>query len=82
MFLVWCLNHGFTMLDLFQNVADGFGPHERLGVLVMEPDELVDGRNQLRHTREDTAPNALARDLPNHHSTRFSHEALVGVKCR
>jgi hypothetical protein len=44
MFLARCLNHGFTMLDLFQNVADGFGSHERLGVLVIEPNERVDGR--------------------------------------
>ena len=29
--LVWCLNHGFTMRDLLQNVVDCFGPHERLG---------------------------------------------------
>src|SRR2546428_12455553 len=31
--LVLCLNNGFTMLDLLQNVLDCFGPHERLGVL-------------------------------------------------
>ena len=52
------------MLDLLQNVVDGFGPHERLGVLVIEPNELVDRRDQLRHAREDASPNALARNLP------------------
>ena len=52
------------MLDLLQNVVDCFGPHERLGVLVIEPNELVDRRNQLRHAFEDALPNALARDLP------------------
>ena len=52
------------MLDLLQNVVDGFGPHERLGILVIEPNELVDCRDPLRHALEDAAPNALARDLP------------------
>ena len=52
------------MLDLLQNVVDGFGPHERLGVLVMEPNELFDRRNQLRHACEDASPNARALTEP------------------
>ncbi len=62
--LVFCLNNGFTMLDLRQNVFDCFGPHERLGVLVRESSELVDGCDQFRHALEDAASDALPRDLP------------------
>ena len=51
------------MRDLLQNVVVCFGPHERFGVLVIEPNELVARRDQLRHAREDAAPNARARDL-------------------
>lgn len=51
------------MLDLLQNVVDCFGPHERLGVLVIEPNELLHGRDQLRHALKDALPNALARDF-------------------
>jgi hypothetical protein len=47
--LVLCLNNGFTMLDLLQNVFDCFGPHERLGVLVR-----VDQNSQI-HSEEDQA---------------------------
>ncbi len=52
------------MLDLLQNVVDCFGPHERLGVLVRESNELVDRLDQFRDTLEDASPNPLARDLP------------------
>ncbi len=51
------------MLDLRQNVVDCFGPHERRGVLVIEPNELFDRRDQLRHALEDASSNALARNL-------------------
>lgn len=51
------------MLDLLQNVCDRFGSHERLWGLVVEPNELVDRCDQLRHAREDAAPNPLARNL-------------------
>ena len=47
--LGWCLNHSVTMRDLLQTVVDGLGPHERLGALVIEPNQLVDRRPQLRH---------------------------------
>jgi len=56
--LVLCLNNGFTMLDLLQNVFDCFGPHERLGVLVRESKELVDRCDQFRHVLNKP------RDLP------------------
>ena len=54
-----CLNHGVTMRDLLQTVVDGLGPHKRLGVLVIEPNELIDRRPQLRHVVEDASPHAL-----------------------
>ena len=62
--LGWCLNHGVTMRDLFQTVVDGLGPHERLGALVIEPNELVDRRPQLRHTVDDASPNARGLTEP------------------
>ena len=62
--LGWCLNHGVTMRDLLQTVVDGSGPHKRLGALVIEPNELVDRRSQLRHTVEGASPNACALTEP------------------
>ena len=60
----WCLNHGVTMRGLLQTVVDGLGPHERLVVLVLEPNELVDRRPQLRHAVEDASPHARALTEP------------------
>ena len=60
---MWCLNSGFTMLGLLQNLFDCFGPYERFGGSVVAPNELFDRRDQLRHTREDTSSNVLARNL-------------------
>ena len=51
------------MLELFQDVCNRFGPHERLRVLVTEPNELVDCGDQVWHAREDPSANALARNL-------------------
>ena len=62
--LGWCLNHSVTMRDLLQTVVDGLGPHERLGALVIEPNQLVDRRPQLRQTVEDASPNARALTEP------------------
>ena len=70
------------MRDLLQNVVDCFGPHERFGVLVIEPNELVARRDQLRHAREDAARMRVRVISPTHRSTRFSHEGLVGIRCR
>ena len=62
--LGWCRNHGVTMRDLLQTVVDGLGPHDGLGVLVIEPNELVDCHPQLRHAVEDASPNARALTEP------------------
>ena len=59
-----CLNHGVPMRDLLQTVVDGLGPHERRGVLVIEPNERVDRRPRLRHAVEDAVPNARALTDP------------------
>jgi len=76
--LGWCLNHGVTMRNLLQTVVDGSGPHERRGTLVIEPNELVDRRPQLRYAVDDASPHALTEPPFD----EFSHEALVGVPCR
>ena len=68
---VLCLNNGFAMLDLHQNVLDYFGSYERLGVLVRDSNELVDHRDQFRHALEDAAENPLAR-YPDASQATFS----------
>jgi hypothetical protein len=33
--LVWCLNNSFTMINLFQDLVNFFGPYERFGLLIV-----------------------------------------------
>jgi len=80
--LFYCLTNGFTTPGLRRNVINCVSPHERLVIFVIEPNELVDRFDQLRHALKDAMRDSLARDLPNQRSTRFSHEALAGVTCR
>ena len=78
--LGWCLNHGVTMRDLLQTVVDGLGPHERLGALVIEPNELVDRRSQLRHTVEGASPHALTEPPLDEVQPRGTRRRTVQMK--
>ena len=92
--LGWCLNHGVAMRDLLQTVVDGLGPHERLGVLVIEPNELVDRRHHIHqrlHTprvlrqleRFDPVRVQAVRVLdPCHAGSDFSGRQAVGTGLR
>ena len=51
------------MSDLFQDSIDLFRPDERFGVLVVDPDEIFDCRDEFRDAAENPATNAFARDL-------------------
>jgi hypothetical protein len=51
------------MIDLLQNFFDFFRPHERLGILVIESNEILDGCDQLGLAFEHPALIPLARDL-------------------
>ena len=44
--------------------------------------KFIDRRDQLRYASENASPIRLRVISPNHRSTRFTHEELVGVKCR
>ena len=57
-------------------------PDERLGVTVAVVDVVPDGVFQLFGGSMDASPELLFGKVANHRSTRFSHEADVGVKCR
>ena len=85
------LNHGVSMRDLLQTVVDGLGPHERRGVLVIEPNELVDRRHHIRqrlHTPRGLRPlerfdpvrvPALRVLDPRHAGSDFSGQQAVGT---
>lgn len=52
------------MSDFLQNFFDFFSPNERLGIFVIEPSEIFDRGDQLRHALEHTTPDPLTGDLP------------------
>ena len=68
------------MRDLLQTVVDGLGPHERLGVLVLEPNELVDRRPQLRHAVEDASPHALTEPPRDEVQSRGTRRRTVQMQ--
>ena len=51
------------MADFFQDLFDSFRPDKGLRILVVDLNVVFDGADQLRHTVETPAPNALACDL-------------------
>jgi hypothetical protein len=51
------------MIHLFEDLVHFLGPDKRFWVLVVDPDELLDGFDQIRHAFKDTPPDALACDL-------------------
>ena len=52
------------MIHLFEDLIHFLGPDKRFWVLVVDPDELLDGFDQIRHAFKDTPPDAFACDLP------------------
>jgi len=51
------------MGDLFQDGIDFFRPDERLGIVVVGPDEVLDSHDEFLDIAENTATNALPRNL-------------------
>ena len=51
------------MSDLVQDGINLFRPDERLGILVVDPDEVFDRRDEFRDAAKDPTTNALPRDL-------------------
>jgi hypothetical protein len=51
------------MSDLLQDRIDLFRPDERFGILVVDPDEIFDCRDEFRDAAENPATNAFARNL-------------------
>ena len=47
-----------------QDLVGAFGPHEGLGLLVADVDELPDGALELAHTAVRAAPNLFGRQFP------------------
>jgi hypothetical protein len=61
----------------------GFGPAEGFGVFVPVGQQAGAGLLPARDAVEATAANGPCAVIrPNQRSTRLSHEALLGVKCR
>lgn len=61
--LLQYLNDGFRMTDLLQNLIVYLGPNEGFRVLVVEPNELFNCRDQFRPALEDTSWDQLAHDF-------------------
>ena len=65
-----------------EDFVGGLGPDEgfRVGVPVLDPglDVAFEGGDAV----VDAAADLASVSSPNQRSTRFSHEDLVGVKCR
>ena len=60
----------------------GFGPAEGFGIFVPVGQEAGDGRSKRAMLSKLPPRMACAVIRPYQRSTRLSHEALVGVKCR
>src|SRR5881296_2398749 len=58
--------------DARQNLVGGLRPHERLGILLMRVDKLLDGGLELRHTLVGAASQLFVRQLsePPLHETQ------------
>jgi len=71
---VCCPGDGFTMgmSDLFQDSIDFFRPDEWLGILVIDPHELIDCSDEFRDAAENSTTNAFPRDLsePSRHKVQ------------
>jgi hypothetical protein len=72
-----------SIADAAFDLGGGFGPAEGFGIFVPVGQKAGDGLLQARDAVEAAAWRmACAVMRPNQRSTRLSHEALVGVKCR
>ena len=61
--LVCCNSAGFTVVHLFQDFVDPFGPDKRFGVLVVGLDVMLNGFNQFLHAFECAAANPFPGDF-------------------
>ena len=52
------------MVHLFEDLVHFLGPDKRFGILIVEANEFLDDRDQLRHAFENTAPDSFACNLP------------------
>lgn len=70
------------MFGLGEDLVGGFGPGEWLRVGIPAVDELTDRGGEVADTAEGVPRWMAWRSMmPNHASTRFIHDAKVGVKC-
>ena len=60
---MWYPEDGFTRSDFLQDRIDHFHPDERVRILIVEPDEIFDCRDEYRDAAESPATNAFARIL-------------------
>jgi hypothetical protein len=72
---------GFTF-DFAEEFVCGFGPGEWFGAFVVAVDVGADRGFEVGDIGEGAAADRLAVMMPKKISTMFSHEQLVGVKCR
>jgi len=63
-----------------ENLIGGLRPPKRLAVLVVRVDVAEDRLPQLRDARVRASLRAFSVSNPKNRSTRFSHDAYVGVK--
>ena len=65
-----------------EDVVGGFGPGEGLAAVVVAVDEAADGGGEVFDAGEAAAADGWRVMMPKKISTMFSHDPLVGVKCR
>jgi hypothetical protein len=70
------------MADLFQDVFGLFGPNKWFWVSVVDQNIFIDRRESSGTLLKTPRRIRLRVISPNHRSTRFTHEELVGVKCK
>jgi hypothetical protein len=73
---------GAVASDRLKNRIGGLGPDKRLGVVVVSLDEGGDVGLQCVDAAMDAALDLSVGEQRDQRSTWFSHDALVGVKCR
>jgi len=61
--LVLCNSGSFTTTDFFQDFIGALGPDERLGILIVEANAVLDGGDEFSHAFKDTSSSAFAGNL-------------------
>ena len=58
-----CNSAGFTVVHLFEDLVDSFGPNKWFGILIVRFDVILDGLDQVFHAFESATTNPFSGDF-------------------